>query len=52
MIQKRAFDYLDAPVLRVNTADTPAAYSPPLIAEFLPSPEKVIKAVRSVLYKD
>jgi pyruvate dehydrogenase E1 component beta subunit len=52
MIQKRAFDYLDAPVIRVNTADTPAAYSPTLIEEFLPSPEKVIKAIRAVLYKD
>jgi pyruvate dehydrogenase E1 component beta subunit len=52
MIQKRAFDFLDAPVIRVNTADTPAAYAPPLIEAFLPSPEKVIKAVRSVLYLD
>jgi pyruvate dehydrogenase E1 component beta subunit len=52
MIQKRAFDYLDAPVIRVNTADTPAAYAPTLIEEFLPSPEKVIKAIRAVLYKD
>lgn len=52
MIQKRAFDYLDAPVIRVNTADTPAAYAPTLIEEFLPSPEKVIKAIKAVLYKD
>jgi pyruvate dehydrogenase E1 component beta subunit len=51
-IQREAFDYLDAPVLRVNTADTPSAYSPTLLAEFLPNAERVIKAVKKVMYRD
>ncbi|GGH67071.1 MAG: pyruvate dehydrogenase complex E1 component subunit beta [Bacteroidetes bacterium] len=52
MVQKRAFDFLDAPVIRVNTADTPAAYAPTLLEAFLPNTEKVVKAIRSVMYMD
>lgn len=52
MVQKRAFDFLDAPVVRVNTADTPAAYAPTLLEAFLPNTEKVVKAIRSVMYMD
>jgi pyruvate dehydrogenase E1 component beta subunit len=50
MVQKRAFDYLDAPIIRITTSDTPAAYAPTLMEAFLPNPAKVIKAVREVLY--
>ncbi|WP_411030205.1 pyruvate dehydrogenase complex E1 component subunit beta [Spongiimicrobium sp. 3-5] len=50
-IQSNAFDYLDAPVIKINTADTPAPYSPVLLAEWLPNHEDVIKAVKKVLYK-
>lgn len=49
-IQKYAFDYLDAPVTRVNAADTSLPYSPPYIDEYLPNPTKVIKAVKEVMY--
>lgn len=49
-IQNEAFDYLDAPVKRVVTADTPMAYAPTLVEEFLPNPERVIKAVKEVMY--
>jgi len=49
-IQKYAFDYLDAPVLRVNGADTSMPYAPTLVDAYLPNPEKVIKAVKDVLY--
>ncbi|NVK05688.1 MAG: pyruvate dehydrogenase complex E1 component subunit beta [Flavobacteriia bacterium] len=52
MVQKRAFDFLDAPVVRINTADTPAAYAPTLLEAFLPNTEKVVKAIRSVMYMD
>lgn len=52
MVQKRAFDFLDAPVIRINTADTPAAYAPTLLEAFLPNTEKVVKAIRSVMYMD
>jgi pyruvate dehydrogenase E1 component beta subunit len=50
MVQKNAFDYLDAPVRRITQADTPFAFSTTLIQESLPNKEKVIKAVKDVLY--
>ncbi|MCZ4225282.1 pyruvate dehydrogenase complex E1 component subunit beta [Pedobacter rhodius] len=50
MVQKQAFDYLDAPVLRITCADVPLPYSPTLIAASLPNAEKVIKAVKEVMY--
>lgn len=49
-VQRYAFDYLDAPVVRVNSADTSLPYAPTLVAEYLPNPEKIIKAVKSVAY--
>ncbi|MDF3078033.1 MAG: pyruvate dehydrogenase [Sphingobacteriaceae bacterium] len=49
-VQKDAFDYLDAPVLRVVSADVPLPYAPTLIKEALPNAERVVKAVKSVLY--
>lgn len=51
IVQERAFDFLDAPIQRITTADTPAPYSPNLLKEWLPNSEDVIKAVRKVLYK-
>lgn len=50
--QQNAFDYLDAPILRINTADTPMAYAPTLVEEFLPNAGRVVSAVKKVLYKD
>ncbi len=50
-IQKYAFDYLDAPVIRVNSADTSLPYAPTFLDEYLPTPSKVIKAVKEVMYK-
>jgi pyruvate dehydrogenase E1 component beta subunit len=35
IVQERAFDFLDAPIQRITTADTPAPYSP-LLKEWLP----------------
>lgn len=51
-VQSQIFDYLDAPIIKINTADTPAPYSPVLLKEWLPNSEDVIKAVKKVLYKD
>jgi pyruvate dehydrogenase E1 component beta subunit len=42
MIQSRIFDELDAPVLRVNSLDAPAIYSPPLEKIQLPFPEQIV----------
>ena len=50
-VQSQAFDYLDAPIEKINTADTPAPYSPVLLKEWLPNSDDVIKAVKKVLYK-
>jgi len=49
-VQDNAFDYLDAPVQKINTADTPAPYSPVLLEEWLPSAQDVIDAVNRVMY--
>lgn len=50
MVQEKAFDYLDAPIQRITTADTPAPYSPVLLKEWLPNANDVIKAVKKVTY--
>ena len=50
-VQDKAFDYLDAPIVKINTADTPAPYSPILFKEWIPNHKDVIKAVKKVLYK-
>lgn len=49
-MQRYAFDHLDAPVVRVNAADTSLGYAPTLVEEYMPSPAKVIKAVKEVMY--
>lgn len=49
--QKYAFDYLDAPVLRINAADTSLPYAAPFVDAYLPTPEKIIRAVKSVMYR-
>ncbi|MGB5190636.1 pyruvate dehydrogenase complex E1 component subunit beta [Robiginitalea sp.] len=51
LVQSHAFDYLDAPIEKINTADTPAPYSPVLLEEWLPNREDVVRSVRKVLYK-
>jgi pyruvate dehydrogenase E1 component beta subunit len=49
-VQKYAFDHLDAPVTRVNAADTSLGYAPTLVEEYMPNPAKIIKAVKEVAY--
>ena len=49
-VQKRAFDYLDAPVLRVTSADVPLGYAPTLVEASLPNVAKIVKAVKEVSY--
>ena len=50
-VQEQAFDYLDAPIIKINTAGTPAPFSPVLLEEWIPNSNDVIKAVKKVLYK-
>ncbi len=49
-IQENAFDFLDAPIQRITTADTPAPFSPVLLEEWLPNANDVINAVKKVMY--
>jgi len=49
-IQKEAFDYLDAPVLRITAADAPLHYAPNLVALALPDVPRTIKLVKDVMY--
>jgi pyruvate dehydrogenase E1 component beta subunit len=51
-LQRYAFDYLDAPVMRVMQTDTPFAFSPTLIDAALPNVERVVAAVKAVLYRN
>lgn len=44
MVQKEAFDELDAPINKLCTVDAPAIYSPPVEIEQLPNPARVVKA--------
>ncbi len=50
-VQRYAFDYLDAPVIRVNSRDVPLPYAPTLIEEILPNVKRTVEAVKAVLYK-
>jgi pyruvate dehydrogenase E1 component beta subunit len=49
-VQKDAFDYLDAPVTRIASADTSMHYAPNLVAAYLPNVAKTVKAVKDVMY--
>ena len=49
-VQREAFDYLDAPVIRVMGGDVPLPYAPTLIETYLPNPARVIRAVKEVMY--
>jgi pyruvate dehydrogenase E1 component beta subunit len=51
-LQRYAFDYLDAPVLRVTQSDTPFPFATSLMEEALPNVERIIKAVKTVLYRN
>jgi pyruvate dehydrogenase E1 component beta subunit len=51
-IQREAFDYLDAPVLRVTLPDVPAPFSKKLFDLWFPQPKQVVDAVKTVLYRN
>jgi 2-oxoisovalerate dehydrogenase E1 component beta subunit len=48
-INEKAFEYLDGPVLRIASADTPVPFSPPLEEAFLPNAAKVLERARWLL---
>ena len=49
MVAEKAFDYLDAPILRVAAPFCPVPFSSKLEAEFVPSEEKIADAVKTVM---
>lgn len=49
IIQREAFDYLDAPVHRISSVDAPAIYSPPVEKIQIPFPDQVVRGVLDVL---
>jgi 2-oxoisovalerate dehydrogenase E1 component beta subunit len=49
IIAEDAFEYLDAPIVRVASADAPVPYSPPLESAFLPNADKVIEAAKRLV---
>lgn len=49
-IQERAFDYLDAPVLRVTAKDVPAPYAKNLIEYYMPRADEAVEACKRVMY--
>jgi len=51
LIQREAFDYLDAPVQRVTLPDVNAPFSKPLFDLWLPDAKNVVEAVNTVTYR-
>lgn len=49
-IQKEGFDYLDAPIRRITSADAPMHYAPNLVALYLPDVPRTVKLVKEVMY--
>jgi pyruvate dehydrogenase E1 component beta subunit len=50
MVQKRAFDFLDAPIIRVTGRDVPFPFAPTLIEAYLPNIKRIAEAVKEVSY--
>ena len=49
IIAEEAFEYLDAPIMRIASVDAPVPYAPPLEAAFLPSVEKVVAGAKRLV---
>jgi len=49
IVMEEAFDYLDAPIMRVAAPDTPVPFSPVLESNFIPDEKNIIKAVKEVV---
>jgi len=49
MVAEKAFDYLDAPILRVAAPFCPVPFAPSLEEQFIPSEEKIIEGVKTVM---
>lgn len=50
IVQRRAFDYLDAPIQRITNRDVPMCYSRPLVDATVPNVQRTLEAVKAVMY--
>ena len=50
IVQSEAFDYLDAPIKKINSADVPMPYSIVLEKKYLPQVEDIVNGVKEVCY--
>ena len=48
LLAEEAFEWLDAPVIRLASIDTPVPYSPPLEDYYLPQTKDVVEAARKL----
>lgn len=51
MVQKEAFDYLDAPIKRISGSDVSMSYAQNLVEAYLPSVDKVVQEAKALLYR-
>ena len=49
-VQNEAFDYLDAPIKKINSANVPMPYSSVLEKKYLPQVDDIISAIKEVSY--
>lgn len=49
IINEEAFDFLDAPIVRITSMDAPVPFSPPLEKAFLPQVEDVVREARKLV---
>lgn len=50
MVQRKAFDFLDAPIQRITNRDVPMGYSRPLVDAAVPNVQRTLEAIKSVMY--
>ena len=50
IVQREIFDYLDSPIIKVNSADVPMPYSSVLEKKYLPQVQDIISAIKKVCY--
>ena len=50
IVQNEAFDFLDSPIKKINSADVPMPYSSVLEKNYLPQVEDIILAIKKVCY--
>ena len=50
IVQNEAFDFLDSPIKKINSADVPMPYSSVLENKYLPQVEDIILAIKEVCY--